>query len=106
MSITKGLFSFRQYGGLQCLIGAGSIRELVLDGQNFNDRSLLVVGQLLRLERVEIEKSAVSEEGIHCLAGLHHLKSITIGGLDRTCEQSLAGLVERNDQTPLQATRG
>jgi hypothetical protein len=94
--IGKGFYSYREHGGLNCLVGARSVRKLQLAGWNLNDRSLRVVGQLENLEELEIGESQVSFRGLQHLAGLTQLELLSVPSAETRVEPESIALSARS----------
>jgi hypothetical protein len=96
-SLCNGNYSYREYGGLRCLLGASSIRNLELSGVTLNDRSLKAVGSLVNLEKLAIDRHCITDEGLTYLTNLHYLRAFEFparGTLNATADLRLAERLE------------
>lgn len=82
LSLIGGLYSFREHGGLKCLVGAPNLAKVVLSGHNLNDRTVATISTFERLQYLSIENCMVSEESLEYLSRLQQLQWVHIPSLN------------------------
>ncbi len=95
-----GYFSFRHHGGLDSIRGAVNLNELIMSGENINDRTLAAISTLGNLQSLTIEHYVASDSGIELLAGLDKLRIANVPDLDFRSRNSSLQLADRAEEEP------
>ncbi len=98
--IHNGVFSYRAFGGLKCLVGVPHLEHLELAGYNLNERVLQAIQSLPTLASLDIERHRISAQATRDFIDSQSIARVSITTPVETLTDTVVRLAERVDNVP------
>ncbi len=95
--IHNGIFSYREFGGLKCLMGVPQLEQLELAGYNLNERVLRAVESLPTLASLDIERHRISAQATQDFIDSQLVARVSITAPVGAAKEAVVRLAERVD---------